>query len=161
MKRNIAILVTTLLYISWTSERIVPCSSLAARRFKTRGPPKKGVGKFLYDNRHLYLVAMSEVKLGPPIRCMESDFHWSAGGHVVHSVYYEQKVENTDDAWEKKLLELAYTAESGNKYVELIVKGAMPLELKTMLWNMTDGAPKQNFEAFKPTPASYGLWRTV
>nr|XP_054923998.1 uncharacterized protein LOC129383447 isoform X4 [Dermacentor andersoni] len=78
MKRNIAILVTTLLYISWTSERIVPCSSLAARRFKTRGPPKKGVGK------------------------------------------------NTDDAWEKKLLELAYTAESGNKYVELIVKGITP-----------------------------------
>ncbi|XP_072145726.1 uncharacterized protein [Dermacentor andersoni] len=106
------------------SQYYVPLAK--ARRFKTRGPPKKGVGKFLYDNRHLYLVAMSEVKLGPPIRCMESDFHWSAGGHVVHSVYYEQKVENTDDAWEKKLLELAYTAESGNKYVELIVKGITP-----------------------------------
>ncbi|XP_075559690.1 uncharacterized protein LOC142591214 [Dermacentor variabilis] len=126
MKQNIAIVFTTLLYILWASERIVPCSSLAARKFKNREPPKRGVGKFLYENRHLYLAAMSEVRLGPPIRCMESDFHWSAGGHVIHRVYYEQKVENTEDTWENKLLELAYTVEDGNKYVELTVQGITP-----------------------------------
>ncbi|XP_075559689.1 uncharacterized protein LOC142591213 [Dermacentor variabilis] len=111
------------------------------------------VNVFLTDNKHLYLVGMSEeIRFGSPVRCMESKFSWSSASIAAHDVFYQQKTQDSGETWTNKSMELKFRDFLINKNVELNLKGPIPPALPTIYYFQYTG--KDCFIMGKDNPGS-------
>uniref|UniRef100_A0A131YPW5 Lipocalin n=1 Tax=Rhipicephalus appendiculatus TaxID=34631 RepID=A0A131YPW5_RHIAP len=129
---NITILFIALLCLPSFLGPFKSCSGSKVRKMSK-------AAQFLHDNQRLYLIGMSLVQVGPPIRCMDSEFQYGTNRHVAHKVYYQQRAELRRNnllthgrgarefgEWQNKTLLMLYTKETGDEHVELTVEGVTP-----------------------------------